>query len=213
MSEFRAAGPEDSVLDPAAAHDTEPAASGNSSAEPQIAESQPEVEAELVADGPAAQPTQESEEAADSSLSEESLADKYLALAQRTQADFENYRKRTAREKEAAQARGVGRLARELLPALDNLERALAAAAADANADEQLIEGLRLVQRELLAALERVGVERYAAQGEVFDPELHEAVAHQPFDGAQAGAIVEVYQAGYRLGAVVIRPARVLVAA
>jgi molecular chaperone GrpE len=213
MSEFRAAGSEDSVLDPAAAQATEPAVSGNASAEPEIAESQPQVEAELVADGPVVQPPEASEEGDDA---EEDLAaerDRYLALAQRTQADFENYRKRTARDKEAAQARGVGRLARELLPALDNLERALAAAATDANADEQLIEGLRLVQRELLAALERVGIERYAAPGEVFDPELHEAVAHQPFDGAQAGAVVEVYQPGYRLGAVVIRPARVLVAA
>jgi molecular chaperone GrpE len=140
--------------------------------------------------------------------------DEYLALAQRTQADFENYRKRMAREAEAAQARGVTRLARELLPALDNLERGLtAAASAEAGADEQLIEGLRLVQRELLGALERAGIERYGQPGELFDPALHEAVAQQPSDVIEAGLIVEIYQAGYRLGAAVIRPARVLVAA
>jgi molecular chaperone GrpE len=139
--------------------------------------------------------------------------DEYLALAQRTQADFENYRKRTAREADAVQARGVVRLARELLPALDNLERALAAATSADNVDDQLIEGLRLVQRELFAAIERAGIERYGEPGERFDPELHEAVAQQPVEGVQAGAIVEIYQAGYRLAAVVIRPARVLVAA
>jgi molecular chaperone GrpE len=138
-----------------------------------------------------------------------SQRDEYLALAQRTQADFENYRKRVARDAAAAEARGLARLARELLPALDSLDRALAAAA---DADEGLIEGLRLVQRELLGALERVGVEPYGAAGEQFDPELHEAVAQQPFDGREPGEIVEVYQAGYRLAGGVIRPARVLVA-
>jgi molecular chaperone GrpE len=138
-----------------------------------------------------------------------SQRDEYLALAQRTQADFENYRKRIARDAAAAENRGLARLTRELLPALDNLDRALAAAA---DADESLVEGLRLVQRELLGALERVGVEAYGAAGEQFAPELHEAVAQQPFDGRAPGEIVEVYQPGYRLAGGVIRPARVLVA-
>jgi molecular chaperone GrpE len=140
-------------------------------------------------------------------------ADEYLALAQRTQADFENYRKRMAREVDSAKARGVARLAKELLPALDNLERALTAAQTAAAVDAQLIEGLRLVQRELVAALERAGIERYGESGEAFDPALHEAVAHQPVDGAEPGAVVEVYQPGYRIAGAVIRPARVLVAA
>jgi molecular chaperone GrpE len=139
--------------------------------------------------------------------------DDYLALAQRTQADFENYRKRTQRELDGARARGIARLAGELLPTLDNLERALDAARDAASVDQQLIEGLLLVQRELLAALERAGIERYGEPGDGFDPGLHEAVAHQPVDGAAAGEIVEVYQPGYRIGGSVIRPARVLVAA
>jgi molecular chaperone GrpE len=142
-----------------------------------------------------------------------SLADEYLALAQRTQADFENYRKRMSRELDGAQARGVVRVAKELVPALDNLERALLAAREAASVDEQLIEGLLLVQRELFAALERAGIERYGEAGDGFDPSVHEAVAHQPIDGAQAGSVVEVYQPGYRLGDSVIRAARVLVAA
>ena len=137
--------------------------------------------------------------------------DQYLELAQRTQADFENYRKRVAREAALAEGRGLTRLARELLPALDNLERALAHAA-DGDADPALIDGLRLVSRELLGALERVGVTPFGEAGEQFDPELHEAVAQQPFEGRAPGEIVEVYQSGYRLAGGVIRPARVLVA-
>jgi molecular chaperone GrpE len=198
MSEIRADGTEDDVLGPLAAHEQEGAAT------PERVE---------VRDGVQVQESEPLEEADESSGAEDSLADKYLALAQRTQADFENYRKRMAREADAIQARGVVRLARELLPALDNLERALAAATSADNVDDQLIEGLRLVQRELFAAIERAGIERYGEPGERFDPELHEAVAQQPLDGVAPGAIAEIYQAGYRLAAVVIRPARVLVAA
>jgi molecular chaperone GrpE len=138
--------------------------------------------------------------------------DSYLALAQRTQADFENYRKRVARDAAAAEVRGLVRLARELLPALDNLDRALAHAG-DADTDPVLIDGLRLVQRELFGALERAGIESYGAPGEAFDPELHEAVAQAPHEGRAAGEIAEVYQSGYRIsGGGLIRPARVLVA-
>jgi len=139
--------------------------------------------------------------------------DELFGIAQRTQADFENYRKRMARELEGAQARGVARLASELVSALDNLERAITGASDAAVVDEQLLEGLRLVQRELLAALGRAGVERYCEAGEQFDPAVHEAVSHQEVDSAAAGTIVEVYQPGYKLGNAVIRAARVMVAA
>jgi molecular chaperone GrpE len=137
--------------------------------------------------------------------------DEYLALAQRTQADFENYRKRVARESAAALQRGVAKLCKELLPALDNLDRALDAAAQD----DPLLDGVRLVRAELSAGLGRVGIESFGAVGDTFDPVLHEAVATapQPPEGADSGSVVEVYQPGYRLGASVIRPARVLVAA
>jgi molecular chaperone GrpE len=135
--------------------------------------------------------------------------DEYLALAQRTQADFENYRKRVARESAAAQERGVAKLAKELLPALDNLDRALDAAATD----DPLLDGVRLVRAELSSGLARVGIESFGIAGDTFDPVEHEAVAQQPVEGAPSGSVVEVYQPGYRLGANVIRPARVLVAA
>lgn len=142
-------------------------------------------------------------------------ADEYLALAQRTQADFENYRKRVAREADAAEQRGVGKLAKELLPALDNLDRALAAAqaASGEQPEHHLTAGIKLVHDELIAALGRVGIERYSPDGEQFDPNEHEAMAQQAVEGAERGTVVEVYQAGYRLEGAVLRPARVVVAA
>ncbi|HEY7831679.1 MAG TPA: nucleotide exchange factor GrpE [Solirubrobacteraceae bacterium] len=136
--------------------------------------------------------------------------DEYLALAQRTQADFENYRKRVARESAQAHERGAAKLAKEMLPALDSLDRALEGAAED----DPLLDGVRLVRSELMAALQRVGIVPFVPLGEPFDPTTQEAVAQQPVEGAQSGTVAEVYQNGYRqLNGTVIRPARVLVAA
>jgi molecular chaperone GrpE len=140
--------------------------------------------------------------------------DEFLVLAQRTQADFENFRKRATREQSLAEQRGVTKVVKELLPALDNLERALAAAESQPNgAEHHLSEGIRLVHSELVAAVARVGVESYSPKGEKFDPNVHEAMAQHPVEGAESGTVVEVYQSGYRTGDVVIRPARVIVAA
>jgi molecular chaperone GrpE len=137
-------------------------------------------------------------------------ADAYLDLAQRTKADFENFRKRTARDAAAAQTRGVTKLALELLPAIDNLDRALAAAST--TAAEELAAGIKLVHDEILAAFGRAGIEPFSPEGEPFDPQQHEAVAQQPAPDSEPGTIVEVYQRGYRLGDAVLRPARVSVA-
>jgi molecular chaperone GrpE len=143
-------------------------------------------------------------------------ADEYLELARRTKADFENYRKRAVREAAAARERGVSKLARELLPALDNLERALAASGVETpegdGAAHTLTSGIKLVQSELAAALARVGIEAFSPEGEPFDPQRHEAMAQHPVPGAEPGTIVEVYQRGYTLGEAVLRPARVVVA-
>jgi len=153
----------------------------------------------------------------DELISTAAQRDEYLALAQRTQADFENYRKRVAREAAAAQERGVCGLAKELLPALDNLDRALeeAAAGESEGPEDPLLHGVRLVRAELKAALARVGIESFSPVGEPFDPSLHEAVAtaQQPAGGPPSGTVVEVYQDGYRLGPTIIRPSRVVVAA
>ena len=135
--------------------------------------------------------------------------DKWL----RAEAELDNVRKRARRDIGVAEARGIGKLARELLPALDNFERALAAAEAQPeNRDHHLTDGIRLVQSELLGALARVGIEPDSPKGERFDPHRHEAVAQQPVDGAEAGTIVEVYSAGYTYGDDVLRPAKVVVA-
>ena len=154
---------------------------------------------------------EEVEEDLDELVTTAKQRDEYLALAQRTQADFENYRKRVAREAAAARERGVGSLAKELLPALDNLDRALEAAAED----DPLLQGVRLVRTELKGALARAGVESFCPLGEQFDPSVHEAVAtaEQPPGGSPSGTVVEVYQDGYRLGEGILRPARVVVAA
>jgi molecular chaperone GrpE len=138
-------------------------------------------------------------------------ADAYLELAQRTQADFDNYRKRMTREVRAAEARGIGKLARELLPALDNLDRALAAVE-HVEPEHHLSEGIRLVTAELSAALGRTGIQGYDPTGERFDPSQHEAVAQVPVEGAESGTVVQVLQSGYRLNEAILRPARVIVA-
>src|SRR5690348_4176207 len=135
--------------------------------------------------------------------------DNYLALAQRTQADFENYRKRMARENAAAVDRGMAKLAKELLPALDHLELALKAA----EGHEDVVKGFAMVAGELRAALERVGIQSFSPAGEAFDPNEHEAMAQQPVEGTAPGTVVEVYQSGYRINGAVLRPARVVVAA
>ena len=135
--------------------------------------------------------------------------DKWL----RAVAELDNVRKRARRDVGAAESRGIFKLARELLPALDNFERALAAAEAQPeNRDHHLTDGIRLVQSELLGALSRVGIEPDSPKGQRFDPHRHEAVAQQPVDGAEPGTIVEVYSAGYTYGDDVLRPAKVVVA-
>src|ERR1700729_3252720 len=177
---------------------------------------EPRIDGAALADPPAGR-EQESEASAgdlEALLAKAEKADEYLDLAQRTRAEFENYRKRTAREAAAAQERGAAKLALELLPAIDNLDRALAhaSAAPGENGDGSLLSGIKHVHSEVLAALKRAGIEPFSPEGEQFDPQYHEAVAQQPFEGAVPGTVVEVYQRGYRLGEIVLRPARVVVA-
>jgi len=145
--------------------------------------------------------------------------DEYLALAQRTQADFENFRKRMARENAAAQDRGVAKVAKELLPALDHLEHALKAAATHptsssdpAGGHEDVVKGFALVRDEIVAALGRAGIQSFSPQGDPFDPNEHEAMTTMPSEDAESGTVIEVYQQGYRLNGAVLRPARVVVA-
>jgi len=168
--------------------------------------------------------------------------DEYLALAQRAHADFENFRKRAAREAEEAGRRGKAQIARELLPALDNLERALKSTGVDpltgrassapkptteeedaevydtpseeVSAQEALARGVALVYNELRSALERAGVETYDPTGEPFDPNTSEALATRPAgDRVEPGVVIETLERGYRLDGQVLRAARVVVSA
>jgi molecular chaperone GrpE len=131
--------------------------------------------------------------------------DRLLRLA----ADFENYKKRAAREREEYVKHANERLVKELLPILDDLERALIAAAEHEEAT--LEEGVRLVHRSLASVLERQGLKSIATEGK-FDPHVHEALLSQPSE-ADEGSVIDVVQKGYTLGDRVVRPARVVIAA
>jgi molecular chaperone GrpE len=133
--------------------------------------------------------------------------EEYLELARRTKADFENFRKRAASDIQAAQARGKVAVAREVIEAVDNLERALEAAEDGA----ALREGVEMVLSGLRETLSRNGVEAVDPKGEKFDPTLHEALSTQPVEGTEGGVVVEVLQKGYALGDQLVRPARVVV--
>jgi len=139
--------------------------------------------------------------------------DEYLDLAKRTKADFENFRKRMTAEVQAAAGRGKAEVIREVVPVLDDLERAIQAAGLDPEGDSEdgLSHGVLLVFRSLRDSLSRNGVEAVDPKGEKFDPMQHEALSTQPAEGVESGTIVEVMQKGYRLGEQLIRPARVVV--
>ena len=139
----------------------------------------------------------------------EAERDEHLNDLKRVAAEFENYRKRVLRDQESLVARAHERLVKELLPVLDDLERALAAA--EQHEEATLEEGVRLVHRELAAALQREGLAEIETNGR-FDPHVHEALLSQPSE-AEEGSIIEVVQKGYALGDRVVRPARVVVAA
>jgi len=143
----------------------------------------------------------------------EAKKDEYLDLAKRTQADFENFRKRMAAEVQGAAVRGKAQLAAEVAPVLDDLERALQAAGLDPEGDSEdgLAHGVLLVFRGLRETLNRNGIEQVDPQGEKFDPTQHEALSTLPVEGTEPGLVVEVMQKGYRYGDQLIRPARVVV--
>ncbi|HEX8752303.1 MAG TPA: nucleotide exchange factor GrpE [Solirubrobacterales bacterium] len=145
----------------------------------------------------------------------EEKRDEYLDLAKRTKADFENFRKRMAAEVQAAGARGKVQMARDVVPVLDDLERAIQAAGLDpeGDAEDSLAHGVILVFRGLRETLQRNGIEAVDPKGERFDPNQHEALSTMPVEGAESGVVVEVMQKGYRYEEQLIRPARVVVSA
>ncbi len=139
----------------------------------------------------------------------ESKAEEHLVDLQRLAAEFDNFRKRAARDQGDLVTRANERLVKELLPVLDDLERALGAA--EQHEGAKLEEGVRLVHRALASVLEREGLAEIETEG-MFDPHVHEALLTQPAE-AEEGTVIDVLQKGYRLGDRVLRPARVVVAA
>ncbi len=136
-------------------------------------------------------------------------ADEYLDSLRRLAADFDNYKKRIARDADVQSLRASESLVSELLPVLDNLERALDAS--EHHEEAKVADGVRLVHSQLQEVLERRGLEEIeAAPGETFDPHRHEAVSQAPSEQPE-GAIAAVWQRGYRLGPRVVRAARVVV--
>ena len=135
--------------------------------------------------------------------------DEYLDALQRLKAEFENYRKRSERERNEFSKRATEQLVKSLLPVVDDLERALEAATQ--HEGEKLEEGVRLVHRALADTLAREGLVEVPTDG-AFDPHTQEALLSQPSDRPE-GDVIQVLQKGYRLGDRVLRPARVIVSA
>src|SRR5215207_5868753 len=185
----------------------EPVTSRDEAAEPS-GEEDPANEQQTMDDKESAEADAEPEPEEDPIARAERERDEYLNLAQRAQADFENYRKRAAREAAAAGERAKSGLVRELLPIVDNLERALASAE---DGEQHLAEGVRLVHSELIAVLERNGVQQFDPAGDRFDPTEHEALSMRSEDGAEPGMVLDVVEKGYRANGTVLRPARVVV--
>jgi len=157
----------------------------------------------------------ESREDAPGGAAGEGASDEVAALRDqmlRLQADFENLRRRTLREKEEAWRYGHENLVKELLPTVDNLERAVDHARQSEGGDvEGLLQGVELVLRELQGVFARHGVEEVEAEGKTFDPSVHEAMAQVPDDSVPANTVVQVFQRGYQLRDHLLRPARVIV--
>jgi molecular chaperone GrpE len=135
--------------------------------------------------------------------------DEYLDALQRLKAEFDNYRRRTERDRQAVVEGAQREVVRGLLPVMDNLERAVAALG---DQGTEIVAGLEMVRGQLAGLLAGHGVEEIAAHGEAFDPNVHEAVAQIPSDEHPDGAVVEVIEKGYRVSDHVLRPSRVVVA-
>lgn len=195
MSEER----ESAVRPEAAADDPAAAAAAEQPSEERLAEASPDDAA-----GAAGRDGAEEAQAEAPAEPEPDYEDKW----KRALAELDNVRKRARRDVGAAETRGIAKVARAVLPALDDLDRALGAAPED----DPMRSGVAAIQAQLLSALARLGIEPDVPEGEAFDPHRHEAVAQQPVEGAASGTIVEVYANGYHLGEEVLRAAKVVVA-
>jgi len=138
----------------------------------------------------------------------ESKVSEYKDGWTRSQAEFQNYKKRIERDNALIYAGMKGDIVKKVLPALDDMERALQ----NRPADDAWASGIELIARKLQNILESEGVKRIETKGAVFDPNFHEAITHEPSEEVESGHVIDVVQNGYMLGERVIRPALVRVA-
>jgi molecular chaperone GrpE len=158
----------------------------------------------------ASQPEQQ-ESSVDPAELKQQRDDYYDRLLRKT-AEFDNYRKRTDRERIQLSEKLVGDILEELLPLVDNLERALKTGAAAGDADEAVRKGVELIHKQLLDVLRKRGVRPIEALGADFDPHFHEAVLYEPAEGRRDGEVIEEFGRGYMLGDRLLRAAMVKVA-
>jgi molecular chaperone GrpE len=151
------------------------------------------------------------EQARSAADEERRKSEAYLDLAQRAQADFVNYKRRTAQELEQKIRDANGGLLTQLLPVIDDLQRALANVPADL-AEQPWPQGVTLIAQKLEQILQRQGLEQIGGEGDRFDPHIHEAVAYEEHPVYDEGQVASVYRVGYRLNDRVLRPAQVVVA-
>ena len=156
---------------------------------------------------PAAEEAQQQEQETDALAAAQQKADEYLDMAQRVQAEFDNYRRRTKAVRAEAFEDGARELIKTLLPVINNLERAMQ----QESADEALLTGVRLVYKQLTETLQKRGVEAIERTGEKFDPNLENAVLQGTAEEGEPGTVCAVLQKGYRMGDFVLRHAMVKV--
>ena len=168
-----------------------------------------EVQAEVVAEAEKTEQPSAELDALKKQLEEtESRANEFRDSWMRSQAEFQNYKKRLDRDNELKYISMKGDIVKKVLPVLDDLERALQ----NRPADDAWANGIELIARKLQNVLDSEGIKRIEAEGVEFDPNFHEAISHEPADGVKSGFVIAVVQNGYTLGERVIRPALVRVA-
>ena len=172
---------------------------------------EPEQQAENEPDQPETEQVEDDPAALKAALeAAEKKRDEYLAMAQRAQADYQNFKRRNSATRTEAYDDGVRETIAAMLPVIDNLERAIAAAESE---DGALVSGVQMTLRQMMEALTRMGLEEVPALGEKFDPDIHNAVMRAPAGEGEPGMVLEVFQKGYRVKGRMIRYAMVKIAA
>ncbi len=171
------------------------------------AEEEKSAEAEKAENAEAPQGEKNADTADERIRAAEAKAEEYLDMAQRVQADFDNFRRRNASARSEAFEEGIREMLKQMLPVVDNLERALAVE----TEDQKLKEGVELIMKEVNTILEKRGVTVIDRKGEVFDPRLENAVMRAEADAGEPGTVAAVFQKGYRIGDVILRHAMVQV--